>query len=310
MHERPEGGAGEFKSASRYELVNRHVDELCPHPAYARHNFSVSPSKLNSLATAGDHAVLDPLLITQENIIIDGYARWQLAKRWGLSTLPCIRYQSTQEDALRRLLETHRRSHSLNDFERVLLALELEPLLKDKARSNQKSGGRNKGSSKLTEVERVDVRSEIAAIAGVSVGNVTKVKQLIETACAELLSALRNREVSIHRAWRWRGKSFAKQRHALMDYRAKRDVTKIIRHLVASHTSKNPATAKNSISTESLGPLDLARRLSRLADLDLGSFVVATVKVPGKGVFITEELRQLLLLGQEESPASCGSKSH
>lgn len=155
-----------------------------------------------TVAATGDHAFGDPLLINQDNIIVDGYARWLLAKQLGRATLPCVQHQLTLEEALRRLLETHRRSNGLNGFERVLLALELEPVLKDKARSNQKSGGQNKGSSKLTEVERVDVRSEIAAIAGVSVGNVTKVKQIMNSACPQLLLAVRNGKVSIHQAWR------------------------------------------------------------------------------------------------------------
>jgi hypothetical protein len=89
----------------------------------------------------------------------------------------------------------------MNDFVRILLALDLEPWFKEKARSNQQAGGRSKGSSKLTEAERLDVRSEIAAAAGVSVGNVSKVKQLIMTAQPELVQALRSREVSIRRAW-------------------------------------------------------------------------------------------------------------
>jgi len=36
---------------------------------------------------------------------------------------------------------------------RILLALELEPWFKEKARSNLRAGGQNKGSSKLTEAE-------------------------------------------------------------------------------------------------------------------------------------------------------------
>ena len=60
-----------------------------------------------------------------------------------------------------------------------------------------------KGSSNLTEDAAVDVRKETAAAAGVSVGNVTKVKQLVGVGHPELLEALRGSEVSIHRAWKW-----------------------------------------------------------------------------------------------------------
>jgi hypothetical protein len=66
----------------------------------------------------------------------------------------------------------------MNDFCRILLARELEPCLKAKALSNLRFGGRMKGSSNLTEDAKVDVRKEIAAAAGVSVGNVTKISTI------------------------------------------------------------------------------------------------------------------------------------
>ena len=65
----------------------------------------------------------------------------------------CMEYELTERESLYWLLERHRRSSGLNDFIRILLALELEPWLKNKARLNQQIGGQDKGSSKLTEAE-------------------------------------------------------------------------------------------------------------------------------------------------------------
>src|SRR5438046_9989205 len=104
----------------------------------------------------------------------------------------CMEYELTERESLYWLLERHRRSSGLNDFIRILLALELEPWLKNKARLNQQIGGQDKGSSKLTEAETVDVRSEIASVAGVAVGDVRKVKQLIGTASPHVRTALRS----------------------------------------------------------------------------------------------------------------------
>ena len=155
------------------QLVTCRLDELRPHPSYVRHRLTVPASQLSALAERGDRAFLEPLMITQDRTILDGYARLELARLQGRATLPCIAYELTESEALHWLLQKHRRSNGLNDFSRILLALELEPWFKEKARSNQRAGGRNKGSSKLTEAERLDVRSEIAAAAGVSVGNVS-----------------------------------------------------------------------------------------------------------------------------------------
>jgi hypothetical protein len=96
----------------------------------------------------------------------DGYARWELARLKRRLALPCVEYELTEEEAIRWLLQKHHRSNGMNDFCRILLAIEIEPCLKAKALSNQQFGGRTKGSSNLTEDATVDVREETAAAAG------------------------------------------------------------------------------------------------------------------------------------------------
>jgi hypothetical protein len=209
------------------------LGELRPHPSYSHHRLTVPVSKLSALAEQGDLAFREPLVITRERIVIDGYARIDLARRQGRPTLPCIEYELTEEEALLWLLQRHRRSNGLNDFCRILLALELETCFREKALSNQRLGGQSKASSRLTEAERVDVRKQIAAAAAVSVGNVTKVKQLVGTAHPKVLEALRNGETSIHRAWKWSTESPDQQIEAFKTYRNKKGVNKAIRDLIS-----------------------------------------------------------------------------
>jgi hypothetical protein len=220
------------------QLVTCRLDELRPHPSYVRNCLTVPASQLSALVERGDRAFLEPLMITQDRTVLDGYARFELARLQGRATLPCIAYELTESEALHWLLQKHRRSNGLNDFTRMLLALELEAWFKEKARSNQQGGGRNKGSSKLTEAGRLDVRSEIAAAAGVSVGNVTKVKQLTTTAHSDLLQALRSREISIHRAWGWSKAPPERQREELRLYQSQRGIKKAIRLMVSRHRSR------------------------------------------------------------------------
>ena len=274
-------------------FISCQVDELRPHPSYARHQCMVSPSVLSMLAERGHFAFDEPLIVTRNRAIIDGYGRWALARRQGRTTVACIEYDLTDDQALHWLLHRHRRVEGLNAFCRILLALDLELWFRERARVNQSVGGQNKGSSKLTEAERVDVRSDVAAAAGVSVGNVTKVKQVVTTAPAELQDALRNGEVSIHRAWLWRAMSSENQRRALMLYRGERGVKRTIRHLISKHMSNN------AVSTESVGFAGFARRLSHLQSPQHASVVVAAVDVPGKALFVTEELLRLLPAQEE-----------
>ncbi len=266
-------------------------DELRPHPSYIRHNLAVHACQLSAVAELGDLAFREPLVITQDHIILDGFARWTLARLQGRSTLACIEYEMSEAEALQNILQRHRRSSGLNDFIRICLALELEPFLKSKGRAKQQAGGQNKGSSILTKAERLDVRTEIARIAGVSVGNVTKVKQLIVTAHSDIIKALQKKEVSIHRAWLWRKQSPEELRERLWLNQSKRGIGKTIRHLLSPYLPKNSHTALN-VS-------DLIKLVSTFQSGTLGSVRLVSINVPGKIVFVTEELLRTLEAQEE-----------
>ena len=282
------------------QLVTCRLDELRPHTSYVRHHLTVPASKLSTLAERGDRAFLEPLMITRDRTILDGYDRWELARHQERATLPCIEFDLTEPEALQWLIQKHRRSNGLNDFSRILLALELEPWFRENARSNQRVGGQNKGSSNLTEASRLDVRSEIARTAGVSVGNVSKVKQLMLTAHSELLQALRAGEISIHRAWLWCRESPERQREELRFYQSERGTKKAIRFLVSRHRSKTLPVVPD------LG--NLIGQLSALDTSKLGPVSVAVIKAPGRTIFLTEELSQALE-SQQEFPLSCAPNS-
>lgn len=241
-------------------------------------------------------------MIARDHTVLDGYARLELARKQGRPTLLCFaECELTEAEGLLWLLQMHRRSNGLNAFSRILLALELEPEFKEKARTNQRFGGHNKGSSKLTEVERLDVRSEIAAAAGVGVANVTKVKQLLATARPELLQELRNGEIRIHRAWQWSKTSPEEQREALWRYQSERGIRRTIRNLVSRLGPKGLPTVPDAS--------DLIRLLPALQSGRLGSVRVVSINVPGKAVFVTEELFRTLAAHQEELALTCSTNN-
>jgi hypothetical protein len=197
------------------------------------------------------------------------------------------------------MLQRHRGSNGWNAFSRVLLALD-QPWLREKARSNQRAGGQNKGSSKLPEADRLDVRSEIAAAAGVSAGNVTKVKQLLTTAVPEVLQALRSGEIRIHRASQWSKLPRRQQAEMLSSYREEKGVKKIISGLLSRHSTKDLPTVPD--------PGSLLSRLSALSSTEPGSVSVVVIKHSGKTVYVTKELLQSLPPYQEVIPI-CSSES-
>jgi len=279
------------------QFVTCSVSELRPHPSYARHNLSVQAFKLAALAELGDLAFQYPLIITRNRLIVDGYGRWELAKRKDRLTLPCVEYELPEQQALKWLIQTHRTSQGLSDFIRIELGLDLEPYFQEKAALNQQAGGRGKGLSKLTAAERVNSRREVARVAHVSLGNVHKVKHILAHACSSLLEAARTEEISINLADKWSHTPEAVQQENLRRLRIERGIRKKARQLVAAHLAESSLSkADEPVFRVS----DLVRVVNELADIapeqsnDLGSIEITLVSGPGKAIFVTEELIQVV----------------
>jgi hypothetical protein len=120
------------------------TDTLKPHPSLLKQNLWPTNERLLKLAEYGNALFEHPLLITHENLIVDGYARWRIARQQQRDTTLCQVCQLTEQEALQRILQTHRRPEWLNAFSRVQLALGLEPWFREKARTNQSTGGKEK----------------------------------------------------------------------------------------------------------------------------------------------------------------------
>jgi len=225
-------------------MAMRRTDTLKPHPSLLKQNLQPTEERLLALEKSGEAIFEQPLLITKDNLIVDGHARWLIAQRRQRATILCQVCQLTEQEALQRILQTHRRPEWLNPFSRVRLALDLEPWFREKARANQSAGGIEKASSKLTEDRRLDCRKQIAEAAGVSTGNVTKVKQILQSGVArEVIEALRSGEISIHRAWLLSKLSVREQEEALGNRRTKNRSTARIRMLLSKQVPKSDLVA-------------------------------------------------------------------
>jgi hypothetical protein len=273
-------------------LVRRTLDQIHAHPSYLRREISVSTSQLSDLIRLGSLAFQQPIVISQDGTIVDGYARVELARRQGRQEIFCLEYDLTEEEALGWLIQTHRPLRGLNSYCRTLLALDLGPCLKEAARSNQRNGGQNKGSSNLTEAQKVDVRSDIAAAAGVSTGNISKGEQVSKSAPAAVQQALRSGEIRVHKASQWRRLSPESQLDRLEEYRSRKGTNRTSSRLIQKHVAR---LVQNQLIPLSLGEL-LKPFPDRAAALD--SILVSEIETPGKVAYFTKDA--LLALGRAE----------
>ena len=216
--------------------------------------------------------------------------RWQVAVRQRRSSLPCLEYDLTDEEALAFVVERHRTSSHLNDFCRIVLALPLEGYFKRRNPRMRGTDGGNGRSSKLTHGARTDVRADIARVAGVSAGNVTKVKQLRASVTHEIQEHLRRGEVSIHKAWQWRTLSAKGQRDALWEHQHRKGIRQTIRRLITQHTRNQRVVPTVDHVRAALGGLATHETAVVVAD------------IPGNAIVVTRECYEELLGRRTNGP--------
>ena len=267
-------------------LVDRLTATLRPHPTYQALCGPIAAARVRHVAQQRG-PIREPLLTTSDGIILDGHARWQVALDRQQSSLPCLEYDVTDEEALQIVIQQHRASEGLNAFCRIVMALELEPFFKERSPRSRLATGDRTLSSNLTNAERRDVRKAIASVAGVATGNVTKVKQLLGTVVPEVRERLVRGEVRIHRAWQWRTLGPKAQRDALWEHLHRGAIKTTIARLVRAHDDAGAAARLPDVAATVLGGL---------ARLDANDITVAVLDVPGRAVVVTracyEELQE------------------
>ena len=129
------------------------------------------------------------------------------------------------------------------------------------------------------------MRADIARVAGVSTGNVTKVKQILHSGIREVRECLVRGEVSIHRAWQWRTQSPKAQRDALWTHRHHGAITRTVKRLVDAHaTAHAPDPLPSAPDTV----------LRSLATRNAATLTVGVLDAPGHAVLVTRELYEAL----------------
>lgn len=208
-------------------------EHLQLHPALLEIDCMDVAGELNEAEHVRHHATT-PILITSDGTILSGFGCWRSALLRGAREIPCIEYTMGEEDTLPFILNCHKAKRGWNSFVRTRLALTQEPYLRRKAIDNMRAGGKHKGSAKLPDSQHIDVRCQIAEIAGVGVRNVSNVKLILRYAHHRLWTALANGTLTINTALALCKLPRAHQTEALAQLVEKRAINKVIRRTLAT----------------------------------------------------------------------------
>jgi hypothetical protein len=188
--------------------------------------------EFNEAARLSHSSIADPILITTNGTILSGFGRWRSAVFIGRIEINCIEYPLSEDESLQFILNHHQTRRGWNDFVRIRLALTLQSSFRKRALDNMRAGGKFKGLANLPDVQRVDVRQQIADIAAVCSRNVGDVETILETAHPRLIEALQNGTLRINRAMQFCKLPRAEQLEPFIRYSEERATNKVIRRAI------------------------------------------------------------------------------
>lgn len=143
----------------------------------------------------------DPIVVW-DGFILDGHNRYEICSR---HRVPFATVEKTglvtREDALVWMAQNQLGRRNLSDFTRAALALQLKPLIEQRAQQRMLAGRALDSDPTQKSAEGGgETREAIAKVAGVSRDTVRKVEKILESGNAEVTAQVRAGEISINAA--------------------------------------------------------------------------------------------------------------
>jgi len=139
-------------------------------------------------------------IILWNNYIIDGHNRYKIANQWNLEIETESKSFSSEEAVKEWMILNQFGRRNLSNYQRSVLALELEDVFKAKAKEKQKEAGG--AVPQISAKAPIETRKELSKVAAVSHDTIRKVKKIQEKAPEEIKAKLSTGEVSINAAYK------------------------------------------------------------------------------------------------------------
>jgi len=216
----------------------RSPKDLHLHPALEKVGWVGLIDELDDAAGSAIHPIHNPILIATDGTVLAGFGRWRLAVFEQVPEIYCIEHPLSADDSLAFILNHHQTQRGWNAFVRIRLALTLKSSLQQAALNNMRFGGKYKGLANLPEAQHIDVRQQVADMAGVCPRNVGNVEAILELAHSTVIEALGNGTLKINRAIQFCKLPRAAQLEQFIRYSEERATNRVIRRSIPQPKEK------------------------------------------------------------------------
>lgn len=155
-------------------------------------------------AAIKENGCRDSLVVTTDGVLVDGHNRYEICTRLGIHYDVVEMYFEDKGAIIEWMLKNQLGRRNLEPFIRATMALELENIYSERAKSNQKlsKGAGIKGKALMPNLNSEnETRAEIAKIADLSPRTISKVKKIQAQASDEIKQSLKSGEISIGKAY-------------------------------------------------------------------------------------------------------------
>lgn len=146
-----------------------------------------------------DEGIRDAI-VTWNGFIIDGHNRYKIATDWQLSFKTIEKHFESEEAVKEWMIINQFGRRNLSNYQRSVLALELESVFS--ARAKEQQGKRTDIKQISAESKPIETRKEVAKVANVSHDTIAKVKVIEAKAEESVKEKLLNGEISINQAYK------------------------------------------------------------------------------------------------------------
>ena len=151
-----------------------------------------------------DEGIREKILVWN-GFIIDGHNRYEISLKWDLEIQTETKHFKDEEAVKEWMILNQFGRRNLSNYQRSVLALQLEEVFSKKAKENLKvyTGNQYEGGglAKLPKVQKINTREELSKVAQVGERTLGMVKKIQEKATEEVKAKLSTGEVSINAAY-------------------------------------------------------------------------------------------------------------